>query len=202
VRMKAHFERTVAHFGRLGSKAPEAIVLGGGYGRGEGGIASSADGSPCLFNDLDYFIFTDSPADAEILGALHEWERKESVLMGIDVEGKCLPLSDLKQTPVSMMFYDLVTAHTIVSGPDDFFKAYQAMANPQTIVPIEATRLLWNRGSGLLFASADLEAGGGSQCSASQSGEGQVGTRRCAADDTREIPCVCQGAAGLTPGAV
>jgi hypothetical protein len=159
-RLKAHFERTVAHFGKLGPKSPEAIVLGGGYGRGEGGIATAPDGSPCFFNDLDYFIFTDSPEDPATVHALREWEREESAVMGIDVEGKCLPKSDLTETSGSMMFYDLVTAQTIVSGPEDFFEAYKAMANPERIAPIEATRLLWNRGSGLLFARADLEGGG------------------------------------------
>ncbi|MEM1221882.1 MAG: hypothetical protein AAGH40_03905 [Verrucomicrobiota bacterium] len=157
VQLKAHFERTVAHFEKLGSKAPHAIVLGGGYGRGEGGIASRPDGSLCFFNDLDYFIFTDAPEAPEMIHALHDWEREESALMGIDVEGKYLPKSDLKQTAGSMMFYDLVAAQTIVSGPKDFFEAYKGMAKAETIMPIEATRLLWNRGSGLLFARADLQ---------------------------------------------
>ena len=156
--LRAHFERTIAHFDNLGSKAPQAIVLGGGYGRGEGGIATAPDGSPCFFTDLDYFIFTDLPEDPEIIYALREWEREESKIMGIDVEGKCLPRSDLSQTPGSMMFYDLVAAQTIVSGPKNFFDDYKVMAKPDTIELIEATRLLWNRGSGLLFARADLEA--------------------------------------------
>jgi hypothetical protein len=33
------------------------------------------------------------------------------------------------------------------------------LARPETIKPIEATRLLWNRGSGLLFARSDLQTG-------------------------------------------
>lgn len=33
-KLNAHFERTRDHFSRLKAKAPEAIVLGGGYGRG------------------------------------------------------------------------------------------------------------------------------------------------------------------------
>ena len=77
--------------------------------------------------------------------------------MGIDVEGKCLPKSDLRQTKESMMFFDLVAGHKIVYGPKDFFSAYHEWADPQTIAAIEATRLLWNRGSGLLFSRLDLE---------------------------------------------
>jgi hypothetical protein len=158
--LQAHFERTRRHFDRLGAKAPVALVLGGGYGRGEGGIARNLDDQPCFFNDLDYFIFTPTPQDPDILDALHVWEREESAFMGVDVEGKCLPESDLKQTPGSMMFYDLVAAQTIVFGPANFFEPYKALARPETIEAIEATRLLWNRGSGLLFARNDLENGG------------------------------------------
>lgn len=158
--LQAHFERTRQHFAQLGDQAPEAIVLGGGYGRGEGGIAVGPAGAPVFFNDLDYFIFTERPDDPSLLCALREWERQESTRLGIDVEGKSLPRGDLSKTAGSMMFYDLVAAHTIVQGPKDFFEPYQALANPASIEAIEATRLLWNRGSGLLFARADLAKGG------------------------------------------
>ncbi len=135
------------------------MVLGGGYGRGEGGIAQDAQGEPCFFNDLDYFIFTDEPQNQELLKAVHEWEVTESELIGIDVEGKCLPQSDVEATPHSMMFFDLVSAHTVVLGDEDYLEPYRALARSETIAPIEATRLLWNRGSGLFFAKADLAAG-------------------------------------------
>lgn len=158
--LQAHFDRTRQHFAKLGRNAPQVIVLGGGYGRGEGGIVTKPDGEPGFFNDLDYFIFTDHPDDPLMLRALREWERVESEKLGIDVEGKYLRQSELDQTAGSMMFYDAVTAHTIVEGPQDFFQPYRALANPATIEPIEATRLLWNRGSGLLFARTDLEKGG------------------------------------------
>ena len=158
--LQAHFERTRQHFAHLGDQAPEAIVLGGGYGRGEGGIATGSEGAPAFFNDLDYFIFTAGPDDPALLRALREWEQQESSRLGIDVEGKYLRRSALSQTAGSMMFYDLVAAHTIVAGPEDFFEPYRALANPASIEAVEATRLLWNRGSGLLFARADLAEGG------------------------------------------
>ncbi len=155
-KLDEHFERTRDHFAKLGPKRPEAIVLGGGYGRGEGGVTEDSTGQPHFFNDLDYFLFTDSSDDKELVAAVHEWEQFESSQMGIDVEGKCLPKDDLRQTAESMMFYDLVAGHTIIHGADDFFKAYSALANPKTIEAVEATRLLWNRGTGLLFARVDL----------------------------------------------
>ena len=35
-----------------------AVVLGGGYGRGEGGVCRTAQGDR-LYNDLDLFVFSD-----------------------------------------------------------------------------------------------------------------------------------------------
>ncbi|CAA6678272.1 MULTISPECIES: hypothetical protein [unclassified Lentimonas] len=157
IALEEHFDRTRRRFSDLGNEAPEAIFLGGGYGRSEGGVATDAQGQPAFFNDLDYFIFTKDPNNPVLNDAVHRWERDESEILGIDVEGKCLPRSDLEATPGSMMFYDLVAAHTQVMGPDDYLTEYKALARSETIEPIEATRLLWNRGSGLFFAKADLE---------------------------------------------
>jgi hypothetical protein len=157
--LQAHFDRTRDLFESLKEQAPEAIVLGGGYGRGEGGIAEGVGGRPVFFNDLDYFIFTEEPNHPALNEMVHQWEQSESAWMGIDVEGKCLPKSDLKATPGSMMFFDLVSAHTQIMGPSDYLAEFLPLADPQTIEPIEATRLLWNRGSGLLFAKADLAVG-------------------------------------------
>jgi hypothetical protein len=154
-----HFTRSRRYFSKLGSLSPEAVILGGGYGRGEGGVALDSEGTPCFYNDLDYFIFTDDPDSPALYAAVKTWEREESERLGIDVEGKCLPRSDLTATPHSMMFFDLVSAHTVVMGPKDYLEPYLPLASPSTIAPIEATRLLWNRGSGLLFAKFDLAAG-------------------------------------------
>ncbi|WPJ96830.1 hypothetical protein SH580_03810 [Coraliomargarita algicola] len=159
VALEAHFERTRAYFSGLGAASPEAIVLGGGYGRGEGGIASDAKGAPAFFNDLDYFIFTNEPGNVVLNDAVQQWEREESERLGIDVEGKCLPRTDLEATPGSMMFFDLVTAHTQIMGPKDYLAPFLPLAQAESIAVIEATRLLWNRGSGLFFAKADLAAG-------------------------------------------
>ncbi len=157
--LAAHFKRTRSFFEERAGGKVEALVLGGGYGRGEGGVAADAQGNARLFNDLDYFVFTSNPEDPGLHRAVSEWERAESGRLGIDVEGKCLPRSDLEQTPGSMMFFDLVSAHTVVMGPPDYLAAYQSLAASETIAAIEATRLMWNRGSGLLFALADLQNG-------------------------------------------
>ena len=66
----------------------EAVVLGGGYGRGEGGVLVNADGSEELFNDLDYFLFATDPDDAALLAVVHGIERDGTEELGIDVDVK------------------------------------------------------------------------------------------------------------------
>lgn len=157
--LKAHFERSQQFFGALGDACPQALILGGSYGRGEGGVGRTADGQPCFYNDLDYFVFTHNPRDRGLQRAVHEWERYETQQMGVDVEAKCLPQSQLRDGLDSIMFFDLVLGHQVVLGPADFLQPYRAQLSPQQIAPLEATRLLWNRGSGLLFARLDLAQG-------------------------------------------
>lgn len=157
--LQLHFARTKQYFEALADFEPEAVILGGGYGRGEGGIAHSDSGEPCLFNDLDYFIFTDKAMAPELLAAVKLWEADESARLGIDVEGKCLAVSELIHATESMMFFDLVRGHRVVLGPEDYLSEYSHNLDASCIRVEEATRLLWNRGSGLLFAKADLLRG-------------------------------------------
>ena len=64
------------------------VVLGGGYGRGEGGVWHTPQGDR-LYNDLDFFVFSDHASKPErraieaALGPISErWEKK----LGIAVD--------------------------------------------------------------------------------------------------------------------
>lgn len=46
-----------------------AMVLGGGYGRGEGGVFVGQDGIEKLYNDLEFYLFCEGKPSA----ALKEW---------------------------------------------------------------------------------------------------------------------------------
>jgi len=157
-RLAAHFDRSVAFFapavaaGRL-----EALVLSGGYGRAEGGVAVGPDGQPALFNDLDYFLFCPDPEDRALRAQVRQWEAEESALLGIDVEGVCLRFQQIDASGESMMFYDFLHHHAVIIGAPDAIRSRLAAPPHGRIAPVEATRLLWNRGSGLLFARADLD---------------------------------------------
>lgn len=152
-RLESHFDRVRAGFGQKGFGG--ALVLGGGYGRGEGGVMM--DGNKAAFsNDLDYFLFHDSPSDPSLDSWCREIERSESPLLGIDVEIKCLRADSIGDASRSMMFADLVAGHVVVAGDAAFLTELRPSLNFSRIDPEEATRLLWNRGSGLFFSACRM----------------------------------------------
>ncbi|MCU0796248.1 MAG: hypothetical protein MUF31_09970 [Akkermansiaceae bacterium] len=148
-RLEDHFARVRSGFEEMGWSG--ALVLGGGYGRGEGGVMLDGD-EPGFSNDLDYFLFDADPDSP----ALTEWcrrvEKVESPRLGIDVEIKCLRPESIGDPGKSMMFADLVAGHVVVAGDAGFLGAMRAGLDFARIDASEATRLLWNRGSGMFYA--------------------------------------------------
>ncbi|MEO0793791.1 MAG: hypothetical protein AAFX93_01440 [Verrucomicrobiota bacterium] len=157
--LEEHIARAKAYFDTDESTSIEALVLGGGYGRGEGGVFVDGD-TPKLFNDLDYFLFTESPEDDALRKRVKAFERTESEALSIDVEVTCVSPGNLKNAESSMMFHDLIMGHLVVVGPDDYLAKWHSKMDPKLIHKVEATRLLWNRGSGLFFARCKLEVSG------------------------------------------
>jgi hypothetical protein len=157
-RLEEHFSRVRAGFETLGRGA--ALVLGGGYGRGEGGVMTDGD-EPAFSNDLDYFLFTDAPEDAGLRDWCRGVERVESAELGIDVEIKCLRPDSIRDPSRSMMFADLVAAHVVVAGDAGFLETLRSGLDFSRIQPGEATRLLWNRGSGMFFARCRMGSADG-----------------------------------------
>jgi hypothetical protein len=103
-------------------------------------------------NDLDYFLFDEAPHDRR----LHDWcratERSETAMLGIDVEIKCLRADSMGDPSRSMMFADLVAGHVVAAGDGGFLARLGKDLDFSRIEPAEATRLLWNRGSGMFFS--------------------------------------------------
>lgn len=149
-RLDAHFERLRGRWSAVAGKA-SALVLGGGYGRGDGGVIDSGKGAE-FFNDLDYFLFSDLPEDGELVAWCHEVERDETAALGVDVEIKRLPRQDVQQGLETMMFADLVAGHVAVAGDASFLGALAGRLDFSKVGAADAARLLWNRGSGLYFA--------------------------------------------------
>ncbi len=136
----------------------EGLLLGGGYGRGEGGVLRTAAGDQ-PYNDLEFYVFVRGQAvlaERQFRQPLHELGESLSPAAGLEVEFKVLTLEKLRNSPPSMFYYDLVMGHRWFAGDDALLVGCEPHRDAAQIPLHEATRLLMNRCSGLLFAKARL----------------------------------------------
>lgn len=136
----------------------EAVVLGGGYGRGEGGVLR-ANNAENAYNDLEFYIFVRGPLllrerqyRARLAELAHRWTEKT----GIEFESKLLTFAKLQRSTVTMFYYDLIVGHRWLFGKAEEFPACEQHRAAHRIPLHEATRLLMNRASGLLFSEGLL----------------------------------------------
>jgi hypothetical protein len=137
----------------------EGLLLGGGYGRGEGGVLRCASDHP--YNDLEFYLFVRGNRHlfAHRRGrALHQLSHDLAPAVGIEVEFKVLTLDALRRAPISMFFYDMIAGHKWLFGNDDAFCRCDHHHAAHLLPVSEATRLLMNRCSGLLLAREQLTA--------------------------------------------
>lgn len=128
-----------------------ALVLGGGYGRGEGGVLRIS-GEEVPYNDLDLVLIvrrkTGLPWDT-----LHAIQHKYTALTGIEVDfSRPLTVDDVRRWPPTLMWSDLLHGHLVLEGDADILTANAPDLRSDRLLPVEATRLLLNRGAGLLWA--------------------------------------------------
>ena len=164
------------------------VVLGGGYGRGEGGVFEECriengecriDGSrlanaECrLSNDLDFFAITEDGASAAEIAAIaaalepvsKEWTSK----IGIDVDFTVRTPWRVKHDEKRLMIQELVRGYFDVAGQkgETLFSAIRRI-DAAEIPWTEAVRLMMNRGMGLMLAHGEMEDG--------EMGNGERGT--------------------------
>lgn len=139
---------------RVGRHKLEALVLGGGYGRGQGGVLQTQK-EDAPYNDLEFYVFLKGNVvlntrryRARLDGLSHAL----SPAAGLHVEFKIDSIDKLRRAPVSIFSYDLVSGHWIVDGPVHLFRECSHHLDATRIEPSEAARLLLNRCSGLLLA--------------------------------------------------
>ena len=138
------------------------VVLGGGYGRGEGGVRHTPQGDR-PYNDLDFFVFSDGAGRRErraieaALKTLSErWEKK----LGIAVDFSPVKnLDSLSGVGATLMFQELRRGWKPVWG-DAGFARYIPEREAAKLPITEAVRLLLNRGMGLILAGNELKKGG------------------------------------------
>jgi hypothetical protein len=137
----------------------EGLLLAGGYGRGEGGVLQSNIGDR-PYNDLEFYVFTKGSAllaERRYRDQLHNLGEQLSGPAGLEVEFKVITLRKLRQAKPSMFYYDLLAGHRWISGSDDLLAGCEHHLKPQEIPLHEATRLLMNRCTGLLFSLERLQ---------------------------------------------
>ena len=148
------------------------VVLGGGYGRGEGGareckvesVKCKVEGMPVaecrLSNDLDFFAITKEGATdadaAAVATALEPLSRRWSEKLGIDVDFTGRTPWRLRHDQERLMVQELIHGYVDVVGEKgEVLFAGIERREPSDLPWMEAARLLMNRGMGLLFARVE-----------------------------------------------
>ena len=136
----------------------EAILLGGGYGRGEGGVLHTPAGDR-PYNDLEFYVLVRGGVllnERRHGAALQACAHALSAAAGVEVEFKVMSRARLRRSPVTMFAYDLVQRHRCIHGHGGFRAGWAQHRQAENIPLSEATRLLMNRCAGLLFARERL----------------------------------------------
>jgi hypothetical protein len=149
--MSAHLDDITADLRAVLGPNLIAVILGGGYGRGEGGVWQ-VDGQDRPYNDLDLFVVVRSRR-APLLRLLPALAHRHERRMGIEVDiGRPLTLADVRAWTPCLMWRELLDGHHVLHGPPEVLRGQVSAELMADLPVIEATRLLLNRGAGLLWA--------------------------------------------------
>ncbi|MBX7255314.1 MAG: hypothetical protein K1Y02_03040 [Candidatus Hydrogenedentes bacterium] len=152
-RIRADLDRVREEVLRVvGEKNLTAILLGGSYGRGEGGVFETPDGERPYHN---YNLFTVVPAASQsrrksLHRTLCDAGKKVAKERGIDVEF-ALPISapDISHLPYELAYMELKEGHKVLYGPPAVLS--EMPYYDTTLVPLaEGARILLNHGARLL----------------------------------------------------
>jgi rhamnosyltransferase len=138
----------------------EALVLMGGYGRGEGGYCMK-DGKPAPFNDYDYFVIVKNmgrKAAQALQLQLKELAQRLSAIVDVEVDLAVLRQESLATAPFSLMNAEMSWGHKVVAGNRHVLDSMPAMPFDKLSLG-EFTRLMNNRGALLLMNSRKLASG-------------------------------------------
>lgn len=136
----------------------QGVVLGGGYGRGEGGVFDLPDGAQRLSNDLDFFSVTEkgvSGRDIRVIAdALAPVSEKWTAKLGIEVDFVVRTPWRMRHDQERVMIQELMHGYFDVAGKRGEEMFAEIERRPPSAFPwAEAVRQLMNRGMGLLLAS-------------------------------------------------
>lgn len=163
--LEEHLTRACARIaagirGLIPTSKLEAVLLGGGYGRGEGGVLRTPAGDR-PYNDLEFYVCIRGNRHLNELRfgrAMHVLGEILTPQAGVEVEFKITSRQELARARPSMYSYDLVMGHRLLAGEAVALAGCDHHRNAESIPLAEATRLMMNRCTGLLLARERLEA--------------------------------------------
>lgn len=135
----------------------QAIVLTGGYGRGEG-TPFQKKGEQTPFNDYDLVVVShplSRAARKQLQGSLHQIEKQCSDKLGIPVDLYLHTTHTLQSAEASLLNYEMRIGHQVLYGAHDIFSLMPSY-NLANLCLSEGTRLLLNRGKLLLDVKVGL----------------------------------------------
>ncbi|MCC5840247.1 MAG: hypothetical protein JJT96_08990 [Opitutales bacterium] len=123
------------------------LLLGGGYGRGEGGVWWPAgEAAPELYNDMEFYLFAAGVAP----GVVDKWIHEGEARLGIEMEFKVMAPEAFAGARPSMFYYDLLKGHVRVAGSAEWVAGLPGQLSEAAQIPVEeGSRLLVNRGMSL-----------------------------------------------------
>jgi len=137
-----------------------ALVLIGGYGRGEGGV-QVVEGIERPHNNLDFLLLTNNLPSRE-LGTIKANIDKalaplsEAHQLGFDFS--LINISKLRRSPCLVMWYDMRFGHKTLAGDADFVPSLESFRE-DCILASDVRNLLVNRGTLFVINDALLERG-------------------------------------------
>jgi len=160
--LEARIDSDLRHINEIIGKlepAPLALVLGGGYGRREGGVLE-LNGHKSPYNDYDLYAIYDNKLpyiNGRIRNSLRETAHRLGHELGIDVDIAPVSMARLRKAPSRIEWYELRRGHKMLSGPPRLLDAMPEMLGSD-IPTDEGERLLMNRLVGLTLARRRLAA--------------------------------------------
>lgn len=137
-----------------------ALVLIGGYGRGEG-TPLIVDGGQEPFNDYDFVVVSVAMSRCHrnvVQIRLRRLEQQLSRDLGLPVDLQLYPANGLPRAEFSLLNYEMKYGHKVVWGDSSVLEAMPDY--PHDRIPLsEGTRLLLNRGKLLLDVRRALRTG-------------------------------------------
>lgn len=136
----------------------QALILGGAYGRGEGGVCLAED-KQRPFNDYDLFVIV-----RDISRKKRRYYQKRldaaskglTLKAGLDVDfGPLKTVNELRNMDPTLMVYDLRSAHKVIIGNADILREVGPF-DAQEVPLTEALRMLLNRSVGLILSRQRL----------------------------------------------